>query len=122
MASYSPAIRRIRYLIEGTYDYASCRGWEKGSPGSPATINGGPECIRSYALPIAWRDGSDYIVTNERNSPTTNRHISAAHCAMTEMGYDAIASEVEIINRRRPNGFYEDTPIAVTRYRKNGAN
>lgn len=120
MASYGPAIRRIRYLIEGKYDYASCRGWEKGSPNSPATINGGRECIRSYALPIVWMDGTDYLVTNERNSPTTNRHISAAHRAMTELGYEAIGTEVETQTRRRPYSFYAPESIQVTRYRKNG--
>jgi hypothetical protein len=85
MAAYEPAINRIKYLITGkTYP----NRWQRvPSNDSPATISGGPESIYSYRLRIARKDGEDWVVTNERNSPTTNRHIAACHMAMTELGF-----------------------------------
>ena len=90
MAAYGPAINRIKYLITGkTYK----NRWHR-SPrnATPATISGGPESIYSYQLRIAWKDGDDWLVTNERNSPTTNRHIAAAHMAMPELGYQPMTT------------------------------
>lgn len=118
MAALGPAERRIRYLITGSYPYAECRGWEKGSPQSPSTISGSSSEIRSYAMPIAWRDGEDWIVTNEWSSATTNRHIRAAHDAMEAMGYVKVAEETVPITRRRPYSFFATESIPVTRYTK----
>ena len=117
MAALSPAVRRIRYRITGTYPYSDCREWEAGSPNSPATISGGPHEIRSYALPIAWKDGDEWIVTNEQNSPTTNRHIRAAHMALAELGYVATGDKTIHITRHVPWSGFEPVAVPVTSYR-----
>ena len=98
MAAYGPAINRIKHLITGEKPYKHY-GKPPGpfltvrqAPQSPATISGGPESIYSYQLRISWKDGDDWLVTNERNSPTTNRHIAAAHMAMPELGYQPMTT------------------------------
>jgi hypothetical protein len=80
MASYGPAVNRIKYLINGRHS---------GYQATPATISGGPESIYSYRLRIAWKDGDDWTVHESNSTPTTNRHIRACHMAMEELGFTA---------------------------------
>jgi len=76
MASYAPAVARIRSLV----DPAATRQY------SPNTINGSATMIRSYALTIAAMDGDDWLVkTDADNSVTTNRHIRACHMAIAAL-------------------------------------
>ena len=86
MAAVQPAAERIMYLLG--------RGWH-GYTGSPSTISsqrsGDTVTIFSYALPIASLRGDTLSVSNIRSSPTTNRHISAAH--MVGRSYGLISGE-----------------------------
>lgn len=66
-------IERVRYLL----------GDKHNPTHTPATLSGGPTGIYSYRLLIAFKDGDDLLVTTERNSPTTNRHIQACHRTAT---------------------------------------
>jgi hypothetical protein len=77
---------------------------------TPATLTGNPSELYSYAMRIAWKDGSDWLVVDTRVSATTNRHLSAVHNAIAGSGYLMVGTETHYAGR-----FGE--PVPVIRYR-----
>ncbi len=80
----STPVDRVRYLIG-----------DRNTPiHTPATLSGGPTGIFSYRLLIAFKDGSDMLVTTEKNSRTTNRHIQACkYTATMALGLTDVGTE-----------------------------
>lgn len=80
MAAYGPAVARIKYLLDrGPYQ------------ATPNTLSGSPDSrtVYSYRLPILSEhaDGFKVLSIDTPQSPTTRRHIRAAHFALHELGY-----------------------------------
>ncbi len=87
----STPVDRVHYLI-GEWNY-------RPAVTTPATLSGGPTGIYSYRLLIAFMDGSDMLITTEKNSPTTNRHIQACRLTATmRLGLSDVGTET--INNR----------------------
>jgi hypothetical protein len=75
MASYGPAIKRIRYLINGD-EYQ----------GTPNTISGNRQCVSSYSKVIGrMQDDGTWKVVDTQSSPTTNRHIRSLYQALDQL-------------------------------------
>jgi hypothetical protein len=105
MASYP--LNRVRYLLNLPLDTNSYRD---PVTQTPTTLSGNPDMLFSYRMPIVWRQqNGDYLVTNERISATTNRHIHAVHSVLS-MEYKRIGEE------KHPAP-WEGTNQTVTRYR-----
>lgn len=105
---------RVRHLLGLPLD-TRC-SWRKPVTQSPVTLTGGDTGLYSYRMPIAWRDGNDWIVTRERSSATTNRHIHAVHGVMRDT-FGPGTDETIIMNRRYPYSFYGEEAVPVTRYK-----
>jgi hypothetical protein len=91
MAALKPATKRIKYLLTGG-DYQA----------SPTTITKGFAAIRSYEMNIILGENGLRYVTGEFGvSPTTDRHIRAAHQALQELGYEH-TGQVPGISYRNP--------------------
>lgn len=54
---------------------------------TPTTLSGDPDQICSYGLTIAYRSGTGYMVYDDKNSATTNRHVSALKSVLEGQGY-----------------------------------
>lgn len=72
--------------------------WREPVTQTPTTLSGSPSSLSSYQLEIAFRDGDDWYIYCERNSQTTNRHITAARAVIESQGYRA-TDETKIIKR-----------------------
>lgn len=84
MAAIQPAVDRIKYLI--TKDTSNQTPYR----GTPNTITGDATQIWSYGLKIAERTNGNWSITTVRSSPTTNRHIRAAHMALRDLDYTVV--------------------------------
>jgi hypothetical protein len=105
----SSPTNRVRYLLDLPLDTLGYYG-QKRITATPTTLSGGRDMLYSYRMPIAWRqENGDYLVTNERNSSTTNRHIHAVHSVMRD--------ECTEIGREKHPAPWDGTNQTLTRYR-----
>jgi hypothetical protein len=68
------------------------------STSTPTTLSGCETGISSYQLTIAFKDGGDWFIYADRNSPTTNRHLSATRAVIESQGYTA-TDDIKTLNR-----------------------
>jgi hypothetical protein len=59
------------------------------APKTPTTLTGHTTAISSYQLCIAYKKAEDWYVYDHKNSPTTNRHLSAVRGVLESQGYTA---------------------------------
>lgn len=54
---------------------------------TPTTLTGCPSALSSYQLTIAYKSGDDWMIYADKNSPTTNRHLSAVRAVIESLGF-----------------------------------
>lgn len=54
---------------------------------TPTTLTGCPTGISSYALTIAYKKKGDWFIYDQKNSPTTNRHVKAVRGVIEALGF-----------------------------------
>lgn len=89
---------RVAHLLNIPFSDLPAYQQRQNVTATPTTLSGNRDRIYSYELVIAYRTDDGYMVYDDKNSATTNRHIHALKSVLEGQGYHPTDEIVEAVS------------------------